>query len=268
MRDTTFSFIGCGNMGGALARAAAQHMDAANLYLSNRSACKAEELAGELGARSCTVAEAAEKGSFIFLGVKPQSMRELAGQIVPILRRRSDRFVLVSMAAGVSIERLRTLFNADYPVVRICPNTPVSIGRGLVAWCAQGVTPAEMDTLCGIMAGAGDWDEVSENLMDVCTVVGGSTPAFAYMFIEALADGAVRCGMPRKKALFYAAKAVEGAAALVNESGRHPGELKDAVCSPNGSTIVGVNALEEHAFRAAAMDAVCAAVECTASMGK
>ncbi|MBE6968868.1 MAG: pyrroline-5-carboxylate reductase [Ruminococcaceae bacterium] len=268
MDNKTFSFIGCGNMGGALARAAAQRMDAADILLANRSACKAEELAAELGAKSCTVAEAAEKGRFIFLGVKPQSMRELAGHIVPILRNRSDRFVLVSMAAGISIERLRTLFNADYPVVRICPNTPVSIGRGLVAWCAQGVTPAEMDTLCAVMSGAGDWDEVGEKLMDVCTVVGGSTPAFAYMFIEALADGAVRCGMPRKKALFYAARAVEGAAALVNESGQHPGELKDAVCSPNGSTIVGVNVLEEHAFRAAAMDAVCAAVERTGNMGK
>ena len=268
MNNKVFSFIGCGNMGGAMARAAAQHMDPSHILLSNRSACKAEELAGELGAKSCTVAEAAEKGHFIFLGVKPQNMRELAEHIVPILRKRNDRFVLVSMAAGVSIERLRTLFNADYPVVRICPNTPVSIGRGLVAWCSQSVTPAEMDTLCSVMAGAGDWDEVGEHLMDVCTVVGGSTPAFAYMFIEALADGAVRCGMPRKKALFYAAKAVEGAAAMVNESGRHPGELKDAVCSPNGSTIVGVNALEEHAFRAAAMDAVCAAVERTTSMGK
>ena len=268
MSNTIFSFIGCGNMGGALARAAAQQTDASNILLANRSACKAEELAGTLGARSCTVAEAAEKGRFIFLGVKPQNMRELAGQIVPILRRRSDRFVLVSMAAGISIERLRTLFNADYPVIRICPNTPVSIGKGLVAWCCQGVTPAEMDELCTVMAGAGVWDEVAEHLMDVCTVIGGSTPAFAYMFIEALADGAVRSGMPRKKALFYAARAVEGAAALVNESGLHPGELKDAVCSPGGSTIVGVNTLEEHAFRAAAMNAVCTAVECTASMGK
>ena len=268
MDQTIFSFIGCGNMGGALARAAAESTDAHNILLANRSACKAEALAGELGAVSCTVAEAAERGHFIFLGVKPQSMQELAGQIVSILRQRSDRFVLVSMAAGVTIDRIRTLFNADYPVVRICPNTPVSIGRGLVAWCSQGVTPAEMDVLCSSMGAAGVWDEVNEGLMDVCTVVGGSTPAFAYMFIEALADGAVRAGMPRKKAIFYAAKAVEGAAALVNESGRHPGELKDAVCSPNGSTIVGVNALEEHAFRAAAMDAVCKAVERTTAMGK
>ena len=268
MSNTVFSFIGCGNMGAALARAAALHTDGIRILLANRSACKAEALAGELGAVSCSVAEAAEKGQFIFLGVKPQNMRELAGEIVPILRKRTDRFVLVSMAAGVTMERLRTLFNADYPVVRICPNTPVSIGRGLVAWCAEGVTPAEMDELCCVMEGAGIWDEISEELMDIATVAGGCTPAFAYMFIEALADGAVRCGMPRKKALFYAARAVEGAAALVIESGKHPGELKDAVCSPGGSTIVGVNALEDRAFRAAAMDAVCAAAERTGSMGK
>lgn len=268
MGNTIFSFIGCGNMGGALARAAAQKTDAGNILLANRSICKAEALAGTLGARSCTVAEAAERGRFIFLGVKPQNLRELAGEIVPILRKRSDRFVLVSMAAGISIERLRTLFNADYPMVRISPNTPVSIGKGLVAWCCQGVTPAEMDELCTVMAGAGIWDEISEHLMDACGVVSGCTPAFTYMFIEALADGAVRSGMPRKKALFYAARAVEGAAALVNESGLHPGELKDAVCSPGGSTIVGVNVLEDHSFRAAVMNAVCAAVERTANMGK
>lgn len=268
MSNTAFSFIGCGNMGGALARAASLHAGNISILLANRSACKAEALAEELGAASCSVAEAAEKGRFIFLGVKPQSMRELAGEIVPILRKRTDRFVLVSMAAGITIERLRTLFNADYPVVRICPNTPVSIGKGLVAWCAEGVTPAEMDELCCVMEGAGIWDEISEGLMDTATVAGGCTPAFTYMFIEALADGAVRCGMPRKKALFYAARAVEGAAALVMESGKHPGELKDAVCSPGGSTIVGVNTLEDHGFRAAAMDAVCAAAERTSNMGK
>ena len=267
MERPTFGFIGTGNMGGALYRAARQSVEAEQLFLANRSPAKAEALAHELGGTLLSVREIAAKCQYIFLGVKPQTLPELMQEIVPALTARQDRFVLVSMAAGVSIARLRQLCNGEYPVIRICPNTPVGVGRGLVVWCADGVTPAETETLLSAMQCSGTWDECTESLMDAASVVGGCTPAFAYMFIEALADGGVRSGLPRKKALLYAAKAVEGAAYLAQQ-GEHPGALKDAVCSPGGSTIVGVNTLEEHAFRAAAMDAVCAAVEKTTQMGR
>ena len=130
------------------------------------------------------------------------------------------------------------------------------------------MTPDDGPTLAKAMAGAGLWTECPEKQMDAASVVGGCTPAFVYMFIEALADGAVACGMPRAQALEYAAAAVEGAAALCREDGRHPGALKDAVCSPGGSTIRGVLALEQGAFHAAVSQAVIAAVERTKEMGK
>ncbi len=268
MDGATFGFIGTGNMGGALARAAAKTVDGARLVLVNRSPEKAAALARELGCRTADAEEAARTCRYLFLGVKPQGLRDLAAQLVPTLSKRRERFILVSMAAGVSIERIQALFNGEYPVVRICPNTPVAVGKGLITWCSQGVSSEEMAELTTAMAAAGFWDQVSEKLMDVCSVIGGCTPAFTYLYLEALADGAVRCGLPRDKALAYAARAVEGAAALLAESGRHPGELKDAVCSPGGSTIEGVNVLEERAFRAAAMDAVRAAVDKTAALGK
>ncbi len=268
MAQSLFGFIGTGNMGSALAQAAVQTLDPQQILLANRTVYKAESLAAELGCRTADADQVADQCKYIFLGVKPQGLRDLAAQIVPTLSRRRSRFILVSMAAGVSISRIRTLFNGDYPVVRICPNTPVAVGQGLIAWCSDGVESEELDELTGSMAGAGLWEEVSENLMDVCGVLGGCTPAFAYMFIEALADGAVRCGMPRKKAIFYATRTLEGSAALLLDSGLHPGELKDAVCSPGGSTIAGVYTLEEHSFRAAVMDAICTAVERSAAMGK
>ena len=268
MDERRFGFIGTGHMGGALARAVAGAIDGERILLSNRTVCRAELLAEELGAVCVSVPECAEKSYYIFLGVKPQMLPELAEQLVPILRARKDRFVLVSMAAGVPVERLHRLFNADWPVVRLNPNTPVAIGRGMGVWCSDGVSEAEEDELFDALTPGGVWDRVPEKLMDVAGTLGGCTPAFTYMFIEALADGAVRCGLPRQKALLYAAGAVEGAAALLRESGEHPGALKDAVCSPKGSTIVGVNVLEEHAFRAAAMDAICASVERTEKMGR
>lgn len=260
-------FIGTGHMGGALARAAVRSTPPEQVALANRSPEKAAALAAELGCRAVTPEEAARDSKYILLGVKPQMMGDLMRQIVPSLRTRRDRFILVTMAAGLSIERIQQLSNGEYPVMRICPNTPVSVGKGLVAWCAEGAAREETDEFISAMSGAGRWDECSESLMDAASVLGGCTPAFAYMFIEALSDGAVRCGLPRDKALLYAAQAVEGAAALA-QNGEHPGALKDAVCSPGGSTIAGVNALEDRAFRGAVMDAVSAAFRRTTEMGR
>jgi len=268
METKFMGFIGTGNMGGALARAAVAKVAPEDILLSNRHPEKADALAKELGCTVTPVETVAGSCKYIFLGVKPQMMQDLMKQIVPVLRQRTDRFILVSMAAGLTAERIQTLANGDYPVMRICPNTPVGIGKGMTMWCSLDMTQAEEQEFLEAMAGAGEWDYCPENLMDAAMVVGGCTPAFTYMFIEALADGAVRCGVPRQKAMFYAAKAVEGAAALAGQMKEHPGALKDAVCSPGGSTIVGVNTLEEHAFRAGVMDAVYAACQRNKEMGK
>lgn len=268
MEKKFMGFIGTGNMGGALARAAVINVAPEEILLSNRHPEKADALGRELGCTVAPVETVAGSCKYIFLGVKPQMMKDLMKQIVPVLRQRRDRFILVSMAAGLSMERIQTLANGDYPVLRICPNTPVGIGKGMTMWCSHDVTKAEEEEFLAAMAGAGEWDYCPENLVDAAMVVGGCTPAFTYMFIEALADGAVRCGLPRQKAMLYAARAVEGAAALAGQMKEHPGTLKDAVCSPGGSTIVGVNTLENHSFRAGVMNAVYSACQRTKEMGK
>ncbi len=260
-------FIGTGSMGGALARAACVKTDPARIILANRSPEKALALAEELGCAAGTPAEAAG-AKYIFLGVKPRDMAACLASLAPTLRAREDRFVLVSMAAGLDTSAIQAMAGADWPVIRLCPNTPVALGKGLTAWCAKDCADEDTAGLAEAMAGAGLWDECPETLMDTASVLGGCTPAFVFLFIEALSDGAVRCGMSRAQALRYAAAAVEGAAALCGSDGRHPGALKDAVCSPGGSTIEGVLTLENAGFRAAAAEAVIAAWEKTKRMGK
>ncbi len=262
-------FIGVGNMGGALARAAVAATSPKQIVLANRTPEKAAALAQELGCAAADARTVAATAKYIFLGVKPKDMAACLADIAPVLVHREQyHFVLVSIAAGLDTAAIQGLAGHPWPVIRLCPNTPVGVGKGLVAWCEKDTLPEDAPALTAAMAGAGVWDKCPEALMDVAGVIGGCTPAFAYMFIEALSDGAVACGMPRAKALSYAAAAVEGAAALAQADGRHPGALKDAVCSPGGSTIQGVLTLERSAFRAAAADAVIDAVEKTRTMGK
>ena len=258
----TFSFIGTGNMRSALARAAAKALPPEQLLLSNRTPGKAEALAGELRCAAAPVLQAARDGKYIFLGVKPQMMGEMLGGIAPVLAERKDRFILVTMAAGLSMADIQAMAGGDYPVLRIMPNTPCSIGEGMVLYtCGPGVTEDEERVFLEAMGGAGRFSAIPEKLMDAGSAVAGCGPAFVDLFIEALADGGVACGLPRAQALEFAAQMVAGSARLLLESGKHPGVLKDAVCSPGGTTIQGVRKLEEAGFRGAVMDAVIAAWE-------
>ena len=260
----TIGFIGTGNMGSAIAWAAAWSKQSDRVLLSNRTQAKAEALAAQLpGAAPSTNEEIARTAQMIFLGVKPQMVQLVLSPLEPILRQRKDRFILVTMAAGLSCERIRDIVDMDCPVIRMMPNTPASIGAGVIQYCGLGVTMEELDSFAALLAPAGLVDPVPEGLIDAASAVSGCGPAFAYLFLEALADGGVACGLPREKAVAYAAQMAEGAARMVLESGKHPGELKDAVCSPGGTTIQGVRTLEERGFRAAAMDAVIAAYEKT-----
>lgn len=154
----------------------------------------------------------------------------------------------------------------DCPVIRIMPNTPAAIGAGVVQYCGQGAAEEELDSFAALIAPAGLVDPTPEELIDAASAVSGCGPAFAYLFIEALADGGVACGLPRDKAAAYAAQMLAGSARMVLESGKHPGALKDAVCSPGGTTIQGVRALEKGGFRSAAMEAVIAAYEKTVKL--
>lgn len=263
----TFGFIGVGNMGAALARAACRRRPE-QVVVTNRTVDKAAVLAEDLDCDLAMSNDAVARDSrYIFLGVKPHQLAELLKSLAPVLREREDRYVLVSMAAGVSIDSILEALGFEAPVLRIMPNTPVAVGQGVVPYSARGMSTEEIDTFCAQMTGAGYFDPIEESLMDAAAALAGSGPAFVCQFIEALADGAVTCGLPRDKAMEYAALTIQGTAGLMLETGTHPAALKDAVCSPGGSTIEGVRALEQGAFRAAAMQAVISAFEKNGKLG-
>ena len=259
-------FIGCGNMGGALACAAAKSGN--EIFLADFCKEKAETLAKELSAKSACNDEIAKNCDFIFLGVKPQVLSELLGEIAPTLKARKDRFVLVSMAAGVACEKIASTLGANYPIIRIMPNTPVAVGGGMILYTLYGATKEDEEKFLSFMAAAGRFDSLPEKLIDAGSALSGCGPAFVCQFIEALSDGAVSAGLPRDKALLYAAATLEGTARLMLETGKHPAELKDSVCSPGGSTIQGVRRLEQGAFRGDVIDAVMAAYQRTKELGK
>ena len=267
--NNTFGFIGTGNMGGALARAAAKVMAAQDLLLSDGYAPVAQALADQLGCEAVEVNTVAAKAGFVWLGVKPQVIASVLSGIAPVLAARKDDFVLVSMAAGVSIADIRRMAGGDYPVIRIMPNMPVSVGGGVILFdTTDNVPEAAVEVFRKNMACAGLVDRLPEHLIDAGSALSGCGPAFVSLFAEALADGAVACGLPRKQAMAYAAQTLAGTAKMLLESEIHPGALKDAVCSPGGSTIAGVQALEQGGFRACAMEAVTAAFQRTKELGK
>ena len=255
-------FIGVGNMGGALARAAAKKISGSSLLLANRSPEKAARLAAELGGQVSDNAAIAAEADFIFLGVKPQMLPGVLEGLAPVLQARQSPFVLVSMAAGTSIARVWQLAGGSYPVIRIMPNTPASIGQGMILYVpSENVPEAALAAFLDSMAAAGRFARLEERLIDAGSAVSGCGPAFVDLFLEALADGGVACGLPRSTARELAAQMVLGSAALALSDGRHPAQLKDAVCSPGGTTIQGVRALEKNGFRSAVMEAVIAAYE-------
>ena len=261
-------FIGTGNMGGAIAKAVTKKGYRVVLYDTNTEKCNA--LGAQLGAKVVgSLDELLSICTFVFVGVKPQVLEALANEIRPRLDSMGNAApLLISMAAGTSIARLEELFGKCY-IIRIMPNTPVAEGKGMTVWCANDlVFDAQKDAFIDIMSESGRVDTIDEKLIDAASAVSGCGPAFVYMFIEALADGGVLCGLPRDKALTYAAQTLAGAAEYLMASGEHPGKLKDNVCSPGGTTIEGVRTLEEHGFRAAASNAVIAAYEKTLTLAK
>lgn len=257
----TVGIIGTGAMGGAVARLIAGSQPETALLLSNRTPEKAARLAEELSARVSTNEEIAKTCGMIFLAVKPQMMPDVLSALAPILAKRTDRFVLVTMAAGLTTDTIRSLAGGEYPVIRMMPNTPIAVGAGIITYCGNGAADAELAAFAALLRDAGTLDPIPEHLIDATSAIAGCGPAFVDLFLEALADGAVACGLPRAKALLYAAQTVEGAAKTARETGEHPGRLKDVVCSPAGSTIQGVRALEKGGMRSAVMEAVIAAYE-------
>lgn len=269
----TAAFIGTGNMGGSLAEAACRALSPAEVILANRTPEKADALARRLGCVAVLSNEEAVRGAkYIFLGVKPQMYGELAKELTPILHschEAGQDKVLISMAAGLTLDTLKALYSEagyDIPILRIMPNTCVAIGKGVVALAGEEET--HLAAVEHILSAAGLVERIPESMMDAFTSVAGCGPAFVYPYIEALADGGVMAGLPRAQAMRYAAQTVLGAAAMVLETGKHPGQLKDEVCSPGGSTIAGVAELERAGLRSAAVGAVLASWERNKELGK
>ena len=257
--------IGTGAMGGAIIRAVCNKFDPNNITVSNRTLEKGKSFANDTG---CRVADnnkdCIKDAKYIFIAVKPAFLSDLFAEIKKDIP--SDA-VIISMAAGVKIEKLESFAKARY--VRIMPNVPAHIAKGMTALsCNDNINSEEISDITEILETAGKVEQVPEKLMDCVTGVSGSGPAFVFMFIEAMADAAVRCGMPRKQAYTYAAQTVMGSAALVLETGKHPGELKDSVTSPAGTTIEGVAALESNGMRNAVIEAVTASYNKSVSLGK
>jgi pyrroline-5-carboxylate reductase len=269
---STIVCIGSGNMGSALMKAASTIIDSSHIFFTDTEIEKARTLAASLKANVIeSNIEAVKKGDYVFLAVKPQVLSQVLAEIAAAVKERLNSGflpVFVSMAAGWSIAKIKAAISVKLPVVRIMPNTPALIGKGMIALAASPEVPVEkISELENILGGAGIVDTVDERYMDAVTGLSGSGPAYVYMFIEALADGAVHAGLPRDKALRYAAQTVLGSAAMVQETGKHPGELKDMVTSPGGTTIAGLAALEKGAFRGTVMKAVKAASKRSIKLG-
>ena len=259
-----YGFIGCGNMGGAIAKAVSQSTK--DILLSDLPA-KAQALAQELGCKHGDNGAVITLCDRVFLGVKPQMMQAMLEELRPMLAQKKP--LLITMAAGLEIKKIQEFAGTPLPIIRIMPNTSVSVGKGMILYCCNElVDEATLQDFVQDMQYAGRLDAIEEKLIDAASALSGCGPAYMYMFIEALADGAVACGVPRAKAIEYAAATMAGAAEMVLQTGLHPGQLKDNVCSPGGSTIAGVKALEDGAFRSTVMNCIQAATKRNSELGK
>ncbi len=259
-----YGFIGCGNMGGAIARALCR--STRDVLLSDKSG-KGTALSQELGCQYGSVSAVAESCERVFLAVKPQMMAQVLTPLQEVLGRRKP--LLITMAAGLEIRQIEAMAGTALPVIRIMPNTPVAVGCGMIPYCCNSLVSNEiLADFLQDMRYAGTLDAISEQQMDAASALSGSGPAYLYLLLEAMADGAVACGLPRQKAIEYAAVTMEGAAKMLLTTKAHPGQLKDAVCSPGGSTIVGIQALEAQGFRGAMIDCILAAYHKNKELGK
>ena len=248
-------FIGMGNMGHAILKGALKEYPAEEMIFCAKTSETKTKVHAETGVEyTDNNAECANRCKYLVLAVKPQFYEEVLKEIRYMV---TPEHVLISLAPGKTIDQLKQNLGNDKRIVRVMPNTPAMIGEGMTGVSVkQGeLSGEEMDEIKKLFDACGKTEFIEERLMDAVVCASGSSPAFVYQFIEALADSAVRYGMPRKQAYVFAAQAVKGAAAMVLETGEHPAVLKDQVCSPAGTTIEGVAALEEYGLRNAVLKA-------------
>lgn len=250
-----FGFIGMGNMGYAMLKGLLKTVSPEQITFSARKKEKMEDVSARTGVcfaadnRACAAAS-----RYLILAVKPQQLDRVIGEIRDAV---SESQVVISIAPGITCEALKARLGGNVRVVRAMPNTPALVGEGMtgVSYDAGRFTEEEKEQIRSLFESFGKMELVEEKLMDAVVCASGSSPAYVYLFIEALADSVVKQGMPRDAAYRMAAQAVLGSAKMVLETGEHPGLLKDKVCSPGGTTIAGVAALEEYGFRNAVIKA-------------
>lgn len=262
MKKGTIGFIGTGNMAKAIIGGMLEKgiVKAEDIIAADKMEAAAKEAAERFHIQTTTDNKAvAENAEIIFLAVKPQFLPTAVDEIKEFI---TDEHLIVSIAAGRTIDDITKLFGKEIRLVRCMPNTPALVGEGCTGVCRnEKITDEDMERVMKLLTSFGIASEVSEHLMDAVVGVSGSSPAYVFMFIEAMADATVAAGMPRNQAYQFAAQAVLGSAKMVLETGKHPGELKDMVCSPAGTTIEAVRVLEEKGLRSGIIEAMKA---CTA----
>lgn len=237
-----------------------------DIVVSDKSRVALEKIKAQYGVVTAENTETAQTCDMLFLCVKPQFLYAVIDEIKNIV---SENTLIVSIAAGQSVEAISSAFSGKIKLVRVMPNTPALVGEGMSALAPnENVTEAELKSVLDIFNSFGKGEVVSESLMDAVTAVSGSSPAYVFMLIEAMADAAVMGGMPRSQAYTFAAQAVMGSAKMVLETGKHPAELKDMVCSPSGTTIEAVGVLERDGFRNSVISAMKACMDKSKGMGK
>ena len=248
-------FIGMGNMGYALLKGALKKFPAESMIFTAKTDETKRRVYLETQVEYAqSNAECANACKYVILAVKPQYYPAVLKQIRYAV---TPEHVVISLAPGITIEALKESLGSDRRIVRAMPNTPALIGEGMtgLSFQPEDFSQEEIDMIHKIFGSVGKYADIEERLMSAVVCASGSSPAFVYQFIEALADGAVKYGLPRAQAYTFAAQAVAGAAKMVLETGEHPAALKDKVCSPGGTTIAGVAALEEYGMRNAVLKA-------------
>lgn len=269
MINKKIGFIGCGNMGSAIIGGllSAGLFARENIMAADASQASAERIASAYGIKTTTNnKDIPAFADILLLSIKPNIFPLVIPEIRDLVR---DDTLIISIAAGQTISKVEEAFAKPIRLIRVMPNTPALVGASMSALCRNDlVTDEELETGLAIFNSFGEAEVVSESLMDVVTGISGSSPAYVYMFIEAMADAAVADGMPRKQAYKFAAQSVLGSAKMVLETGKHPGQLKDDVCSPGGTTIEAVTVLEEEGFRNAVIKGLRACTRKSAEMSR
>ncbi|WP_373899351.1 pyrroline-5-carboxylate reductase [Haloimpatiens sp. FM7315] len=262
-------FIGCGNMGGAMMGGLIKSklVTPENIIVGDLNEKRLEQVKKQFGINVTTDnTEVARKADILVLSVKPNIYKIVIDGIKDEVK---EDVVIITIAAGKGISETEELFGAKLKVIKVMPNTPALVGEGMAAICPnKKVSQEELNEAVSMFESFGKAEVLDEKYMDAVTAVSGSSPAYVFMFIEAMADAAVLEGIPRNKAYKMAAQAVLGSAKMVLETGKHPGELKDMVCSPAGTTIAAVAKMEEKGFRTAVIEGMRACAEKSREMSK